>query len=186
MPAVFIRFAASMKNGIARSRNELYDLRISFSSKNGVSRSSRKKTGTHASPNANATGTRRMMSSAKTPKRIAATSAGPMVELQVVQDFLEEEQRPADAREWPGDVDRKHVDARHLRFLLETEQREAPAKGDEDERDQEHRDMHDDAGNRLAMRRPGCRQHIDVEVRPVAHRDDGAQHDQPHQAEPDY
>ena len=81
--------------------------------------------------------------SEKTPKRIAATSAGPMVELQVVQDFLEEEQRPADAREWPGDVDRKHVDARHLRFLLETEQREAPAKGDEDERDQEHRDIGD-------------------------------------------
>ncbi len=65
MPAEFIRLAASMKNGIASSRNELYDFSISFSSRNGVSRSSMKNTGTQARPSANATGTRTMISAAE-------------------------------------------------------------------------------------------------------------------------
>src|SRR5260370_32970514 len=110
MPAVFIMFAASMKNGIARRRNEVYDLSISFKSRNGVSRSSMKKTGAQASPSAKATGTRRMISTAKTPNRIAATSAGPIdgapQRLQVVDDRLQAEQQPADPRDRPRDVDR--------------------------------------------------------------------------------
>src|SRR5438876_4946514 len=149
MPAVFIRFAASMKNGIARSRKELYDLSISFNSRNGVSRSSMKKTGTQASPSAKATGTRRMMSSAKTPNKIAATSAGPIaavyVEFDVVQDLFGEEEQPADSGQRPGDVYRQHVDPGHLRILFVAEQREAPAEEDKDERDQQDRDVDDDA-----------------------------------------
>src|SRR5438552_6181861 len=138
MPAVFIRFAASMKNGIANSRNELYDLSISLSSRNGVRRSSMKNTGTQAKPSANATGTRRMISIAKIPNRIAATSPGPIaavhVELDVVQDFLHQEQKPTDTSQRPGDMNREHVDAGHLRVLLITEHREAPAEGNEYQR----------------------------------------------------
>src|SRR6266496_3540642 len=106
IPAVFMRFAASMKNGIARSRNELYDFNISFRSRNGVRRSSMKNTGTQARPSANATGTRRMINTAKTPNRIAATSAGCIdrapQRLQIVEDPLQHEQQPADAGERPG------------------------------------------------------------------------------------
>jgi len=76
MPAVFMRFAASMKNGMASSRNELYDFSISFSSRNGVRRSSMKNTGTHARPSAKATGTRAMIRTANTPNRISATASG--------------------------------------------------------------------------------------------------------------
>src|SRR5437762_3814247 len=115
MPAVFIRFAASMKNGIASRRNELYDFSISFNSRNGVSRSSMKNTGTQASPSANATGTRRMIRTAKIPNRIAATSAGPIdstpERLQIVDDPLQDEQEPADPGKRPRDMDRQHVDA---------------------------------------------------------------------------
>src|SRR6266567_780338 len=187
MPAVFIRFAASMKKGIASSRNELYDLSISFNNRNGVSRSSMKKTGTHARPSANATGTRRMMSSAKTPKRIAATSTGPIatvhIELDVVEDLLDQKQEPADARERPRDVDRQHVDSRHLGALLVAEHGEAPAEGDEDQRHEQHGNVNDDAGDRLTASGFRVRQHIDVEMRSIAHRDGRAQHDQPHQTE---
>src|ERR1700674_1687835 len=109
MPAVFIRFAASMKNGIASRRNELYDLSISLSSRKGVRRSSMKNTGTHASPSAKATGTRTMMRIAKTPNSIAATSPGPIapvhVKFDVVEDLLDQKQEPADPRERPRDMD---------------------------------------------------------------------------------
>src|SRR5260370_32582 len=112
MPAVFIKFAASMKNGIASNRNELYDFSISLSSRNGVNRSSIKNTGTQASPSANATGTRRMIRTAKIPNRMAATSAGPIdrapQRVQIVHDPLQDEEEPADPGERPGDVDRQH------------------------------------------------------------------------------
>src|SRR6266403_1715984 len=138
MPALFIRFAASMKNGIASRRN-------------GVRRSSMKNTGTQARPRANATGTRRMISSAKTPKRIAATSAGPMaavcVELQIVENFFRQEKKPADTGERPRNMDRQHVDAGHLRTLLVAECGKAPAEGDEDQRHQQHRHMNDEPGD---------------------------------------
>src|ERR1700682_1719163 len=137
MPAEFIRFAASMKKGMASKRNELYDFSISLSSRNGVSRSSMKNTGAQARPSANATATRSMISSAKTPKRIAATSAGPMagvcVELHIVENFFRQKKKPADAGERPRNVDRQHVDAGHLRALLVAERRKAPAEGDEDQ-----------------------------------------------------
>src|SRR5438105_958025 len=187
MPAVFIRFAASMKNGIASRRNELYDFSISFNSRNGVSRSSMKNTGTQASPSANATGTRRMIRTAKIPNRIAATSAGPIdstpERLQIVDDPLKDEQEPADPGKRPRDMDRQHVDAGHLRMLLVAEQREAPAEGDEDQRDQQDRHVDDEPRDRLAAGGLGRWQHVDVEVRAVADRNGGAQHDQPHQAE---
>src|SRR6478672_1595192 len=144
-----------MKNGIASSRNELYDFSISFSSRNGVSRSSMKKTGTHASPSAKATGTRRMISAAKTPNRISATSSGPTacapVEPDVVDDLFDQEQQPADAGQRPGDMDRQHVDAGHFRALLVAEQREAPAEGDEDQSDQQDRDVDNQPCHRLAV-----------------------------------
>src|SRR5438046_7144462 len=142
MPAVFIRFAASMKNGIASSRNELYDFSISFNSRNGVSRSSMKNTGTQASPSAKATGTRRMIRTAKIPNRMAATSAGPIdgapQRLQIIDDSLQDEQQPADSGERRGDVDRGHIDAGELRSLFVAEQREPPAQGAEYKR-REHK-----------------------------------------------
>src|SRR5947208_7303719 len=187
MPAVFIRFAASMKNGIASSRNELYDFSISFNSRNGVSRSSMKNTGTQASPSAKATGTRRMVRTAKIPNRMAATSAGPIDGgpqcLQIVDDSLQDEQEPADSGERPGDVDREHIDAGHLGVLFVAEQREPPAEGDEDQRHQQNRPVDGKARNRLAAGSLGRREHVDIEVRAVAHCNGGAQHDQPHQAE---
>src|SRR3954464_10040897 len=114
MPAAFIRLAASMKNGIASSRNELYDLSISLSSRKGVSRSSMKNTGTQASPSAKATGTRRMTSAPKMPNRISATSPGPMQralclslpdQLDVVVELLQQEHQPGEAGERPGHMD---------------------------------------------------------------------------------
>src|SRR5512140_375730 len=116
MPAAFIRLAASMKNGIDSSRNELYDFSISLSSRKGVSRSSMKNTGTQARPSANATGTRTITRIANTPNRIAATSPGLIEaaffhELIVVVEALQGEDHPGKPRERPGDVDRGHVDA---------------------------------------------------------------------------
>src|ERR1700681_1685714 len=186
MPALFIRFAASMKNGIASSRNELYDFNISLSSRNGVSRSSMKNTGTQARPSANATGTRRMISRAKTPKRSAATSAGPMaavrVELHVVENFFRQEKEPADTRERPRNMDRQHVDAGHFRTLLVAERGKAPAEGDENERHQEDGHVNDEPGDGFAANGLGLRQDVDVEVRAVTHGDGRAEHDQPHEA----
>src|SRR5450432_1627688 len=112
IPAEFIRLAARMKNGIASSRNELYDFSISFRSRKGVSRSSMKNTGTHARPSANATGTRRMISAMKMPNRISATSSGlispVLIELEVGADLLQQEQKPADAGERPRNMDGQH------------------------------------------------------------------------------
>src|SRR5437764_3028576 len=116
MPTTFIRLAASMKKGMASSRNELYDLSISFSSRKGVSRSSMKKTGTQASPSAKATGTRAITSAPNTPKRISATSPGPTRralplpdQLDVVVELLDQEHQPGEAGQGPGDVDHAHV-----------------------------------------------------------------------------
>src|SRR6266849_886995 len=186
MPALFIRLAASMKNGIASRRNELYDFNISFSNRNGVRRSSMKNTGTQARPSANATGTRTMIRTAKTPKRSAATSAGPMtavhVELDIVENLFRQKKNPADARERPRNMDRQHVDAGHLRALLVAERGKAPAEGDENQCHQQYRHMNDELADGLAANGLRFRQNVDVEVRAVAHRDGRAEHDQPHQA----
>src|SRR5512140_2436334 len=170
MPAAFIRLAASMKNGIDSSRNELYDFSISLSSRKGVSRSSMKNTGTQARPNAKATGTRAITRTANTPKRMAATSAGPMGstctfhELDVVIELFQREQDPGESRERPRDVDGGHVDAGQLGTLVVPELREAPAKGQEDQRDQEDHAMHDHAADGQARVGLRMRQYIDVEV----------------------
>ena len=98
--------------------------------------------------------------------------------------FSSRNRNQIDTGERPRDVDRQHVDAGHLGILVPAEQREAPAEGDEDQRHQQHRDVDDDA-----RRRPcrvavfGVRQHVDVEVRAVAHRDRRAEHDEPDEAE---
>src|SRR5215472_7049730 len=146
-----------------------------------------KNTGMQASPSANATGTRSTISTAKTPNKIAATSAGPIARVQegleIVAHALEQEQEPADARERPGDVDRQHVDPGHLRVLLVTEFCEAPAEDDEDQRHEKHSEVDDHPRDRLARSGLRRRQHVDVEVRAVAHSDGRAEHDQPHQEE---
>src|SRR5450759_4487960 len=84
-----------------------------------------KKTGTQASPSANATGTRTMISSANTPNRISATSTGPICatfpffhQLDVVVELLQGKYDPGETREWPGDVDGDHVDTGQFRTLV--------------------------------------------------------------------
>src|SRR4051794_37194658 len=152
MPAAFIRLAANMKNGIASSRNELYDFSISLSSRKGVSRSSMKNTGTQARPSANAMGTRRITSSPNTPNRISATSAGPMRalpclldQLHVVVKLLQDEHQPGEPGKGPRNVDHAHVQPREFRALVVAELREAPAEGQEDQRDEQDGCVHDHA-----------------------------------------
>ena len=76
MPAAFIRFAASKKNGTASRMNELYDFHISLISRMGVSRSSSHIIGRQASPSANETGTRKTISAPNEPNMITAASMG--------------------------------------------------------------------------------------------------------------
>src|SRR5450759_484549 len=113
-----------------------------------------KKTGTQASPSANATGTRTMISSANTPNRISATSTGPICatfpffhQLIVVIEFFQREQHPGETRERPGDVDGDHVDAGQFRTLVIAEHRKPPAEGEEYQRNQKYCGMHDHAAH---------------------------------------
>ena len=59
-----------------------------------------------------------------------------------------------------------------LRVLVAAEQREPPAEADEDQRHQQHRDV-DDRCRPIACPCAvfGVGQHVDIEVRAVAHRD---------------
>ena len=67
MPPTFIRLAVSRKNGTASRMNELYALNVVLKITIGDSRGSMISTGRHASPSANATGTRSTISRKKVP-----------------------------------------------------------------------------------------------------------------------